>query len=195
MSHYYSEKQDSALNLKKIKVRVKYLEFELYTGSGVFSKKKLDKGTEVLLKYCIADNEWNILDMGCGIGVVGIFLKKMYPKAKIEMTDINERAVELANMNIKLHKQDNNVHKSDLFRNIKGTFDTVIANPPQTAGKQVCFDLIEESKKHLTKDGTLQIVARHKKGGEQLSLKMEQVFGNVDVLGRKSGYRVYISKN
>ncbi|MFH1506509.1 MAG: class I SAM-dependent methyltransferase [archaeon] len=195
MSHYYSEKQDSALDLKKIKIRIKDIELEFYTGSGVFSKKKLDKGTEVLLEHCIADNDWKILDIGCGIGVVGIVLKKRYPQAKIEMTDINERAVKLAKMNVKLHKLDNTVYKSDLFKNIPGQFDTIIANPPQTAGKQVCFDLIEQSKKHLTKDGTLQLVARHKKGGEQLSLKMQEVFGNVDVLGIKSGFRVYISKN
>jgi len=182
------------LNLKKIKIRIKCLDLEFYTGSGVFSKKGLDKGTEILLEHCIADNDWRILDLGCGIGVVGVVLKKLYPKAKIEMTDINERAVKLAEMNVKLHKMDNKVYKSDLFQNIEGQFDAIIANPPQTAGKQVCFKLIEQSKEHLAKDGTLQIVARHKKGGEDLSKKMQQVFGNVDVLGKKAGYRVYVSR-
>ena len=46
----------------------------------------------------------------------------------------------------------------------------------------------------IKKKGTLQIVARHNKGGKNLSEKMEEVFGNVKVLAKKRGYRVYLSQ-
>src|SRR3990170_204091 len=95
MAHYFSEKQDSRLNLKKIKISLRRASFELYTGSGVFSKDMLDTGTKVLIENCIIENNWEILDLGCGIGTVGIAIKKMHPKTKVIMADVNERAVML----------------------------------------------------------------------------------------------------
>jgi 16S rRNA G1207 methylase RsmC len=55
--------------------------------------------------------------------------------------------------------------------------------------------MIEKSKDFLKPGGTLQIVARHNKGGKSLSEKMNSVFGNVEDIAKKSGYRIYISKN
>ncbi|MBI2647630.1 class I SAM-dependent methyltransferase, partial [Candidatus Woesearchaeota archaeon] len=40
---------------------------------------------------------------------------------------------------------------------------------------------------------SLQLVARHNKGGEALSDKMQEVFGNVKVIAKKAGYWVYMS--
>ncbi len=178
----------------KINIQLKSGSFELYSGSGVFSKKKLDKGTEVLLNYVIIKDEWNVLDLGCGIGVVGIAIKKLYPETQLTLTDINMRAIKLTKMNAKLHNLEMKIFQSDLFKKIKEKFDTILTNPPQTAGKDVCFKIIEDSSEFLKKDGILQLVARHNKGGKTLSEKMESVFGNVDTVAKKSGYRLYISK-
>ena len=68
-----------------------------------------------------------------------------------------------------------------------------MSNPPQTAGKEICFQLIEQSKNHLKNGGNLQLVARHNKGGKTLSRKMEEVFGNVKVIAKKAGYWAYMS--
>jgi 16S rRNA G1207 methylase RsmC len=187
MPHYYSQKQDS-LNIKKILIRNK----EFYTGAGVFSKKRLDKGTELLIDKCIIKPNWTVLDLGCGIGVVGIFIKMRTPSVKVLMTDINENAVKLSKMNVK--NLDIKVKKSNLFEKINEKFNTILVNPPQTAGKDVCFKIIEESKTHLEKEGLLQLVARHKKGGITLKKKMQEVYGNAEEIAKGSGYRIYVSK-
>ena len=110
------------------------------------------------------------------------------------MTDINKRAVMLAKMNVKLNGINAEIFQGNLYEKIKDDdFDCVISNPPQNAGKEVCFQLIAESKNHLKPNGTLQIVARHNKGGKTLSKKIEEVFGNVNVVAKKSGYSVYLS--
>jgi 16S rRNA G1207 methylase RsmC len=195
MSHYYSEKQSSNLNLKKIKIKLKDIEYELFTGSGVFSKNKLDFGSKLLIENSIIEKNWKIIDLGCGIGVIGISIKLIYPSVNILMTDINNRAVMLAKKNIKLNNLTGiKVKKSDLFENIKKKYDSILINPPQTAGKSICFKMIKQSFNHLNKQGLLQLVARHNKGGISLSNKMKQVFGNVKVRVKKSGYRVYVSK-
>ena len=134
-----------------------------------------------------------VLDIGCGIGVLGIAAAKLY-NADVAMSDINKRAAMLANRNIKLNNVKAGIYQGNLYEKIKqNDFDVVLSNPPQTAGKELCFKLIEGSKQHLKNSGNLQLVARHNKGGKTLSNKMQEVFGNVKVIAKKSGYWVYLS--
>ena len=193
MEHYFSEKQESPLSLKKIRQKIKGVDFEFYTASGVFSKEKTDEGTLILAENMVVDKKYDVLDIGCGIGILGIAAAKLFD-ANIVMSDINERAVMLAKKNIKLNNIKSDIYQGNLYDKIKkNDFDVVLSNPPQTAGKEVCFKLIEESKNYLKNNGSLQLVARHNKGGKTLSKKMEEVFGNVKVIAKEAGYWVYLS--
>ncbi|MBI3027478.1 class I SAM-dependent methyltransferase [Candidatus Woesearchaeota archaeon] len=193
MEHYYSEQQKSFMNLKKIKQKINGKKFEFYTGSGVFSKEGVDKGTLLLAESMVVQQNSNVLDIGCGIGVLGIVAAKIF-NANIAMSDINKRAIMLAKMNIKLNKAKAEIYQGNLYEKIKDkNFDVILSNPPQTAGKGTCFKLIEQSKEHLKTNGNIQLIARHNKGGKSLSKKMEEVFGNVKVIAKKSGYWVYVS--
>ena len=191
--HYYSENPKSDSEIKKIKQKILGKDFEFFTSSGVFSKDHIDIGTITLCENMLIEREAKVLDIGCGIGVLGIVACKIFD-ANVIMTDINKRAVMLSKKNLGLNKAEGIVLQGDLFEKIKNNdFDDVLSNPPQHAGKELCFKLIEESKNYLKPKGNLQIVARHTKGGKTLSLKMKEVFANVEVIGRKSGFTVYRS--
>lgn len=193
MEHYYSEHQESPLKVNKIKQKIKGTDFWFYTASGIFSKDKIDKGTLILAENMIIDKNSKVLDIGCGIGVLGIMSAKIFD-ADVVMTDINKRAVMLAKKNSELNNIKVEIHHDNLYEQIKQhDFDVILSNPPQTAGKEVCFELIIQSKKYLKDNGSLQLVARHNKGGKQLSEKMKEVFGNVKIIEKKSGYWVYLS--
>ncbi|MBS3175997.1 class I SAM-dependent methyltransferase [Candidatus Woesearchaeota archaeon] len=195
--HYFSKQQETPLHEKKVRVTLRGHLLHFTTGSGVFSKTKIDDGSFLLIeKSDIPETVTNILDLGCGYGPVGIAMAKVFPKAKIVMSDINERAIFLTQKNIRQNKiQNATAIQSDGFENIKETFDVILLNPPQTAGKEICFKLIRESKDHLNKNGTLQLVARHQKGGKSLSEYMKVVFGNVKEIAKNKGYRIYVSMN
>ena len=139
--------------------------------------------------------ENRILDLGCGYGPVGVLAGKKCPSCTIVLTEVNERALVCAKKNIKLNNIKNaKVKQSFYFSGLKGDmFDVILLNPPQSAGLDVCYTLIEGSIDHLNVGGSLQMVARRRKGGERLSEKMKEVFGNLEVLGKKSGYWVYKS--
>ncbi|MFH1589798.1 MAG: methyltransferase [archaeon] len=194
MPHYYSKEQTSDLRPEEIDIKIKNLSFKLISGSGVFSKKRLDKGTEVLLKNLLMEDDWDVLDFGCGIGVVGIYVKKLFPNTNVTFSDVNQRAVFLTRENLKKHNLEGKTIISDGTKKIKNNFNTILLNPPQVAGKKVCFRLIEESFQNLKKNGLLQLVARHNKGGKTYSKHMEEVFGNVKDAGIGSGYRLYVSQ-
>lgn len=193
MEHYYSEWQKSPLKIKKIRQKIKDIDFEFYTSSGVFSKKEIDKGTLILAENMAIHKNSKVLDIGCGIGILGIVAAKICD-ANIVMSDLNKRAVMLAKKNAELHNAKAEIVQGNLYEPIKqNDFDYILSNPPQTAGKEICFKLIEQSKKYLKDNGSLQLVARHNKGGKTLSQKMNEVFGNVKVIAKKSGYWVYAS--
>ena len=193
MEHYYSEQQKSSLNLKKIRQKIKGKEFEFYIASGIFSKQKIDKGTLILAENMEINESSKILDIGCGIGILGIAAAKLF-NASVVMSDINKRAVMLAKMNVKLNNVKAEIYQGNLYEKIKkNDFDVILSNPPQTAGKDLCFQLIEQSKNYLKNGGNLQLVARNNKGGKTLSSKMKEVFGNVNVIAKKAGYWVYLS--
>ncbi len=197
MPHYFSEKQDSQLKLIYFEEFLHKQKFRFYTAQGVFSKSRIDTGTRLLIEKSIIKPGFKILDMGCGYGAVGIVMAKAF-SADVVMADINERALMLAEKNAKSNGANVRIIKSNLYDSMEDEFieyfDTVLINPPQKAGKEICFGMIEGSKNFLKKDGILQIVARHKRGGETLSKKMLESFGNLETVARGSGYRIYASR-
>jgi 16S rRNA G1207 methylase RsmC len=195
MEHYYSENPKSAFVLREIKYTINNHTFTFKTAPGIFSWKEIDKGSELLLKNAIMKENYRILDFGCGYGFIGVILAKLFPKSYVVMTEINKRACRVAEMNIKLNSILNaEVRHGDLYAKVYERFDTILVNPPQTAGKEICYQIIAESEKFLKKDGMLQLVARHNTGGSQLEKKMLETFGNVKDIAKKGGFRVYASK-
>lgn len=193
MEHYFSKEPTSKEKIFKIQTRIRDVYFEFFSGSGIFSKKKIDLGTKLLAEKMLIKKGDSVLDLGCGIGILGIVAATL-TKNKVYLTDINTRSCKIASMNAK-GAENVEVRQGNIFEPVKGLkFDAILLNPPQTAGKEVCFKMITESINHLNKDGTLQLVARHNKGGETLSKKMMETFGNVKALAKKGGYRIYLSQ-
>ncbi len=193
MSHYFEKKQNSLLKEEEIKIKINNKEFTLFSASGIFSKKKLDNGTKCLLEHYSIGKAKKVLDLGCGYGVVSVVVGTENPYLEIVSSDSNLRAIDYTKKNCKKYKINSKVILSNLFENINEKFDVILTNPPYVAGREICFKFITESFDNLNIDGELQLVARHQKGGKVLQEKMEEVFGNVDVLGKGSGFRVYRS--
>ena len=190
--HYFSKEPVSSFNLRKVKFIINHMEDEFYTGAGIFSNNKLDFGTRVLIENMKIKEEDDVLDLGCGLGVVGRIVANV-TKGKVILVDINKRAVKLSKMNTKGLKNVE-VFQGDQYEAVEEKkFDVILLNPPQTAGKKVCLAMIQKAIDHLKKGGSLQMVARHNKGGETLSKYMIEIFGNMETLVREGGYRVYMS--
>ena len=192
MNHYFSEKPDSELRLTKITKIIRNIEMPFYLASGVFSAKKVDAGAQLLAEKAIVEDGWDVLDLGCGNGIIGVVLAKTF-EINLVMSDINERAVHNAKRNAKMNKVKAKAVRSDGFAKIEGKFDTILLNPPQTAGKDVCLKLISDAKNALKPKGILQVVARHNKGGKSLNKFMAEIYKDVHVTAKQGGYRIYVA--
>lgn len=191
MSHYYSEEPDVPLRMKTIEVCIRGHCFKFITSSGVFSFGKLDRGTELLIKSMVLGEEWRVLDLGCGYGVIGIVASRFV--GRVVMTDVNRRAVSIARKNLKINSVRNaEVRWGSLYESVKGEkFDAIITNPPVHAGKDVLREIVINAPRHLNDGGSLQLVIKTKQGAKYIKALMEDTFTDVRGLAKGSGYRVY----
>ena len=192
-SHYFSSKPTAEDRRGLIRTILRGKRYEFITSRGVFSAKKVDKGTRILVENMVLPEEGRLLDMGCGIGIVGIAAARERPGLEVVMTDINQRAVDLSRLNAKRNKVTNiSVHDGFLYEPLGDTkFNTIVSNPPISAGmRKVVFPLVKGAKERLVEGGTLQLVIQSNKGGKMLAGAMDETFWEHTVLARKSGYRV-----
>lgn len=192
MNHYFMNNEKLESKPNEIKAVFGVYEFSFITDIGVFSKSGVDYGSRVLINAFKPNNSatnGRILDVGCGYGPIGIVLGKLYPEHRIDMVDINDRAIELADKNIKNNNVSNvSVHKSNLYENVTKKYSSIISNPPIRAGKHIVHAIIEQAKDHLDKLGELWIVIQKKQGAPSAKKKMFEIFGNAEVVERNKGY-------
>lgn len=190
MAHYYTNNID--LKSEETRIHFQYRQHELtfISDIGVFSKERIDYGSRVLLNAMnITHNQKTLLDVGCGYGTLGLSLKKEYPWLEVDMVDVNERALHLAEESAK-YNNINHVHiyESSVYEKVTKTFDVIVSNPPIRAGKQIVFQILEKAYDHLNDHGELIVVIQKKQGAPSAKKKMEDVFGNCEILTRDKGY-------
>lgn len=191
---YYAENPDAAHDIHELRVDLLGEKMTFLTDAGVFSKKMVDFGSQLLLKCLEVNQGETVLDVGCGYGPLGLSLVKAYG-VEATMVDINNRALDLARQNAERNKVEATIFQSNIYEQVKGKFDHVISNPPIRAGKQVVHEIIEKSKDFLGIGGDLTIVIQKKQGAPSAKSKMEDVFGNCEIVKKDKGYYILRSVN
>jgi len=196
MVHYFSEDNDNLKsNPQVIALSINNTPFKFNTDDGVFSKNNLDRGTNVLLKYLeLKDSYKTVLDLGCGYGVIGIYISKLL-NTSVDMVDINKRAINLALKNIQLNNVTSNAFISDGFSNVTKKYDLIITNPPIRAGKEVIYRFFEDGAKYLNPNGEFYLVINKKHGAKSAIKKLRTIYEFVDILKIEKGFNTIICKN
>lgn len=196
-NHYYTNQPEVAHDRKKWTFPLRGKNFTFITDSNVFSKGTVDFGSRVLIDAFDDTNlpEGDILDVGCGYGPIGLSLAHSTGR-HVEMVDVNERAVELAKENADLNGIKHvTIYPSNIYEKVeRSDFAAVVSNPPIRAGKSVVHGIIEESYDKLVKSGTLTIVIQKKQGAPSAKKKMEEIFGNAEVVAKEKGYFIIVSE-
>lgn len=177
--------------------RLRGREYAFFTASGLFSYKRIDNGTRLLVESMKIPEEGVFLDVGCGIGVIGIVAAHENPDLVVVMSDVNPRATMIAGENVeKMGLRNAEVVTGFLYEPVQERFfDTIVSNPPVSAGmKKVVKPLVMRAPVHLTSGGSIQLVIQSNKGGKMLARYIDQAFGGHEVLAKGGGYRVFYSE-
>lgn len=114
---------------------------------GLIPRPETEELTELVLSR-IPEGAMKVLDMGCGSGVIGLTICAERPESNVTLCDISPDALGLARENAtRLDLEGVSLVESDLFREVVGEFDVIVANLPYVAegeagclGKEVGHD-------------------------------------------------------
>ncbi len=188
VEHYFSSAPQSHERFGLVRTSLCGKPFEFLTASSVFSKRKVDCGSRLLIESMVLPKTGYVLDIGCGYGVVGISAAKFNPKLHVVMTDVNARAVRLAKKNVSLNRVTNAEVRYGFFyepvEDLK--FDCVLSNPPVSAGMETVKAIVTGAPKVMAAEASFQMVIRSKIGAKILPALFTETFGNCGLLREKA---------
>ncbi|MCI1986510.1 MAG: class I SAM-dependent methyltransferase [Lactobacillus sp.] len=160
--------------------------------NGVFSKHTIDYGSRVLIAVVAAAMpKGSLLDVGCGYGPIGLALAKADSTLQVTMSDVNQRALALAQRNATANGVQNvTIIESSVYAAIAGSFDTIVTNPPIRAGKEIVSEILAGAWAHLNPGGALYAVLQKKQGAPSAKKLLQARFGNAEVVKKDKGYYI-----
>ena len=194
--HYYTRVPQS--ESKPVGCEYTYRGIPLFfqTDTGVFSRGEVDTGTRLLLEALPEEMSGDVLDLGCGWGVIGISIARKWPETRVTMADVNTRALELSRENAKRNRAAVTCVESDGMAALAGQkFDAVVTNPPIRAGKQVIYRMFADAAAGLKPGGALYLVIRKQQGADSAMKYLQTVFDSVEKLDRSGGFWVIRAMN
>ncbi len=166
---------------------------EVVSAPGVFSHGRLDPATAMLLEVLNKlPLRGDILDFGCGSGVLGLGIKSTHPEVDLHCADVSALALESCRQSLSLNGHSANVMASCGFKDIEFRFDMIVSNPPFHRGvvtqSDMSMKMLGELGINCKAGGQLVIVAnRHLAYPEW----MDKTFGGHEVLKSNNKYAVY----
>jgi len=114
--------------------------------------------TEILVEEVIklCKENVNVLDLCTGSGAIGVSIAKNVENAKVTMSDISNKALEIAKRNSENNQVIDNCKfvLSDMFENIQEKFDVIVSNPPYIKEEVIkTLDKEVQNEPHLALDG------------------------------------------
>ncbi len=192
--HYFTPEPTSRHDVRRISAELDGRRLEFDTDAGVFSRGELDAGTALLIRALPA-LEGRVLDLGCGWGALGLFVKARNPGIALTAVDINARAVELTRGNAALNGLQCEALESDGFGALAGRrFDAIVTNPPIRAGKRVIYGWFDAARAHMEPGGALYIVIQTKQGADSALKHLRDAYGAAEIIDRGGGFKVIAAR-
>ncbi len=170
-------------------------------GRALIPRPETEELVEMVLKVA-PQKPLDVLDMGCGSGVLGLTLATERPECWVKLVDVSPEAISLSRENAQKTGVENvDFTQSDLFSHVSAEFDLIVANLPYVASGEVAT-----MAKELSHDPALALFSgedgldllrkfipaayAHLKPGGMLALEIGYDQGSaVETMMREAGFR------
>lgn len=198
--HYFTADPSVPFRREPLVARVWGHELRLTSGSGVFARGRLDSGTAVLFREtpppAPPGEAPQLLDLGCGYGVIGLALAVTVPAARVWAVDVNERALLLARENAEsLGVADRFIAATPADVPADERFDEIWSNPPIRIGKQALHGLLLGWLPRLRPGGRAVMVVSRNLGADSLQRWLGEQGFPTERLASAKGFRVLESRS
>ena len=168
-------------------------DYQICNHANVFSRQSLDIGTRFFLSELPSNKKYQqVVDLGCGNGVVGLVFAEKNPQAQLHFVDESFMAVASAKENFQQAKaQKEATFQTDdaLTGFADHSMDLILCNPPfhqqNTIGSHIAMRMFKQAKQVLRSGGELWVIGnRHL--GYQVSLK--KYFPKVELIASNAKF-------
>ncbi|MET0613348.1 MAG: class I SAM-dependent methyltransferase [Pseudomonas caspiana] len=162
---------------------------------GVFSHGRLDRGSALLLQHIDKLPSGNLLDFGCGAGVLGAAVKRRYPHNNVIMLDVDAFATASTRLTLAANGLEAEVLTGDGIDAAPMGLSTILSNPPFHVGVHTDYkateNLLRKARQHLKSGGELRLVANSFLKYQPI---IEEHFGVCAIKAEGNGFRIYRAK-
>jgi len=176
-------------------------DFLIANHANVFSREKLDIGTRFFLEHLPKSEHFrDIVDLGCGNGIVGLMAAKANLTAQIHFVDESFMAIESARENFEqaFNSRLAHFHVSDCLTNFAAnSADVILCNPPfhqqHVIGDFIAQTMFKQAKNVLRNGGELWVIGnRHLNYGVSLARLFEKQ--NVKLIAQNSKFMIWVAR-
>ena len=163
-------------------------DYLIHNHANVFSRGGLDIGARFFMQYLPEDIDGEIVDLGCGNGVIGLTALQQNPQAQVHFVDESYMAVASSKLNVKHNRPDDLARCEFHVNNVLAGYPSdrlhaVLCNPPfhqqNAVTDHIAWQMFRDARRCLQYGGELRIV-----GNRHLDYyhKLKKLFGNCTTL-------------
>ena len=164
--------------------------------ANVFSRESLDIGTRFLLQQLPETTGSDVIDLGCGNGIVGMAMAKRFPEAKISFVDESYMALASARLNYAQLGPEavpaEFIAADCLTGFAQNSSDCIVCNPPfhqqHSIGDHIAWQMFKQAHQVLRTGGELRVI-----GNRHLNyhLSLKKLFGNCHELASNAKFVIF----
>lgn len=162
--------------------------YQIHNHANVFSRNGLDIGARFFMEYLPDNLDGEIVDLGCGNGVIGLLALEQNPQAEVHFVDESSMAVASSRLNVEVNRPEDMARSHFTVNNSLSGFpsdrlNAVLCNPPfhqqNAIHDYIAWGMLRDARRCLQYGGELRIVGNRHLGYYQ---KMKKLFGNCTTL-------------